>query len=85
MEAKLANPPNSKKSGIDSSGDFPSPLLTPEDAARFLNLSTSYLAKARMPGGNGPRYSKFGRAVRYALEDLIEWVRARARRSTSEK
>jgi hypothetical protein len=32
-------------------------LLTPKEAAKFLRLSESYLAKARMRG-DGPRYRK---------------------------
>jgi hypothetical protein len=35
-------------------------LLTPKQAAHFLCLSTSWLAKARMRG-DGPPYSKLGR------------------------
>ena len=34
----------------------------PKDAAGFLNVSTSFLAKARMRG-DGPPYGKFGRSV----------------------
>ena len=36
-------------------------LRTPKEAAQFLKLSTSWLAKARMRG-DGPPYIKFGRA-----------------------
>ena len=40
------------------------PLLHPRDVARILNVSTSWLAKSRL-SGNGPRFVKIGRAVRY--------------------
>ena len=39
-------------------------LLTPREAAEFLRVSASWLAKARMRG-DGPPFSKIGRAVRY--------------------
>jgi predicted DNA-binding transcriptional regulator AlpA len=59
-------------------------LLRPADAAEFLDLSTSTLAKKRMTG-DGPRFVKFGGgAVRYDLKDLQEFVARSVRRSTSE-
>jgi predicted DNA-binding transcriptional regulator AlpA len=39
--------------------------------------------KARLRG-DGPRYRKIGRSVRYAEADLLDWLRSRARTSTSE-
>ena len=39
--------------------------------------------KARLRG-DGPRYRKIGRAVRYSEPDLIDWLKARARSSTAE-
>jgi ParB-like nuclease domain len=44
-------------------------LLKPADAAEFLGLSTSNLAKRRMTG-EGPRFVKMNGAVRYDLEGL---------------
>jgi predicted DNA-binding transcriptional regulator AlpA len=58
-------------------------LLTPKEAAEFLRVSVSFLAKARMRG-DGPRFRKLSRAVRYLKSDLAEWLKARARTSTSE-
>jgi predicted DNA-binding transcriptional regulator AlpA len=56
----------------------------PIDAAAFLGLSVSTLAKMRLRG-DGPRYAKIGkRVVLYALKDLEVWVEARKRNSTSE-
>jgi predicted DNA-binding transcriptional regulator AlpA len=58
-------------------------LLHPRDAARMLNVSTSWLAKARL-SGNGPRFVKIGRAVRYATSSLREYIKMQTRGSTSE-
>jgi predicted DNA-binding transcriptional regulator AlpA len=59
-------------------------LLHPRDAAKLLNVSPSWLAKARV-NGNGPRYTKIGRSVRYAESALREYIKARTRGSTSEQ
>jgi hypothetical protein len=58
-------------------------LLAPKQAAKLLNLSTSWLAKQRLKGA-GPPYVKLGGAVRYRLADLQLWMKARLRLSTSE-
>jgi Helix-turn-helix domain len=58
-------------------------LLTPKEAARFLKLSESFLAKARMRG-DGPRYRKLSRSVRYTKPDLLLWLSANAKTSTAE-
>jgi hypothetical protein len=61
-----------------------SELLTPKEAAGFLRLSESFLAKARMRG-DGPRYRKLSRAVRYLKADLLVWLKACAKTSTAEQ
>jgi hypothetical protein len=58
-------------------------LLTTKEAARFLKLSVSFLAKARMRG-DGPRYRKLSRSVRYTKPDLLLWLKACAKTSTAE-
>lgn len=58
-------------------------LLTTKEAALFLNVSSSWLAKARI-SGYGLRFIKMGRSVRYSLRALEEFKRAHARGSTSE-
>lgn len=58
-------------------------LLTVSDAAEFLRLSESWLNKGRITG-DGPRFVKMGRSVRYSLQALEEFKRANARGSTSE-
>ena len=62
---------------------YESELLTPKEAAAFLKMSESFLAKARMRG-DGPRYRKLSRAVRYTRADLVLWLKASAKTSTSE-
>jgi predicted DNA-binding transcriptional regulator AlpA len=58
-------------------------LLTPKEAAKFLRVSESFLAKARMRG-DGPRYRKLSRAVRYSMSDLLAWLKTCAKTSTAE-
>ena len=50
--------------------------LTNDEAAAFLRLSPRTLEKLRVEGG-GPRFHKFGRRVRYAIDDLESWADAR--------
>ena len=57
-------------------------LLTPKEAAQVLKLSESFLAKARMRG-DGPRYRKLSRSVRYLRADLLLWLKACAKTSTA--
>jgi predicted DNA-binding transcriptional regulator AlpA len=77
---------NSKSS--DGNGAKQSPpdveLLTPKEAAQVLKLSESFLAKARMRG-DGPRYRKLSRSVRYLKADLLAWLKACAKTSTAER
>jgi excisionase family DNA binding protein len=58
-------------------------LLTTAEAAKRLNVSESFLAKERVKG-TGCRFRKLGRAVRYRLSDIENYLRSRARTSTSE-
>ena len=58
-------------------------LRAPE-AAAYVGLSTSTLAKMRLRG-DGPPFRKAGsRAVVYATEDLDAWLAAGKRHSTSQ-
>jgi len=59
-------------------------VLTPKDVARFLKVSLSWLAKARMRG-DGPPYIKVGRCIRYAEVALFQWMKSKHRLSTSER
>ncbi len=81
--AKEAEPLGStpKSARESKSGDR---LFTPKEAADFLRVSLSWLAKTRMRG-DGPPYAKFGRAIRYPENGLINYTRSRLRLSTSER
>ena len=59
-------------------------LLTAKEAANFLRVSESWLAKARMRG-DGPPYAKFGRSIRYQENALLGYTKSRLRLSTSER
>jgi predicted DNA-binding transcriptional regulator AlpA len=74
---------NRSRSRVPNTGIDFERLLTPKEAAHFLRLSLSWLAKARMRG-DGPPYVKFGRSVRYRESALVEWMKCRARLSTSQ-
>jgi predicted DNA-binding transcriptional regulator AlpA len=54
------------------------------EAARFIGVSTRTLEKHRIYG-TGPKYSKVGRRIVYAISDLKEWVERGAKRSTSDR
>jgi predicted DNA-binding transcriptional regulator AlpA len=60
-------------------------LLTPKEAAHFLRVSLSWLAKARMRG-DGPPYIRVSpRSIRYTEAAVIQWMKLRQRLSTSEQ
>jgi predicted DNA-binding transcriptional regulator AlpA len=59
------------------------PLLTAERTAKLLGVSTSWLAKKRLTG-DGPRYVKIGRVVRYPESAVHDYIRSNTRHSTSE-
>jgi hypothetical protein len=52
-------------------------------AAEILEVSPLTLRNWRV-SGNGPRYRKFGRLVRYARTDLEKWADKDTRESTSD-
>lgn len=58
-------------------------LLYPAQVAKLLGVSNSWLAKSRLTG-TGPRFIKIGRAVRYAMSAVREYILSRQRTSTSE-
>jgi predicted DNA-binding transcriptional regulator AlpA len=59
-------------------------LLTIREAANFLRLSESWLAKARMRG-DGPPFVKMGGAIRYLESTLVRWMKAQQRLSITER
>ena len=50
-------------------------LLVPSEAAAFLKLSLSWLAKARKCG-DGPPYIKLGKSIRYSEAALLQWLKS---------
>lgn len=52
------------------------PLLTECDVARITGLSLASVRRWRLLG-QGPRFLKLGRAVRYQREDLAAWLKSR--------
>jgi hypothetical protein len=56
--------------------------LTPREAAAYIKSSTSTLAKRRLCG-NGPKFSRIGRAIRYRKLDLDEFMAKTRVSSTS--
>jgi predicted DNA-binding transcriptional regulator AlpA len=58
-------------------------LLYPANTAKLMGVSTSWLAKRRL-AGDGPRFVKIGRSVRYPESSVREYIKSRMRMSTSE-
>lgn len=59
-------------------------LYSQDDVAERLGISTRTLERYRV-AGDGPRFVKMGRLVRYRADDLDAWLAGRARSSTSER
>lgn len=53
------------------------------EAAAYLRVSESFLNKTRH-FGTGPRFYRIGRTIRYAVEDLDDWMSERSATSTRE-
>jgi len=67
-----------------SAAKDPDQLLRENEAAALLGYSVRALQNWRVRGG-GPHFVKVSaRSVRYRRGDLIAWVRARIRQSTSD-
>lgn len=62
---------------------MPHQILDTRDAADFLGLSPHTLERWRW-SGNGPRFLKMGKAVRYRRADLENYIERAARQNTSE-
>ncbi|MCP1783875.1 helix-turn-helix transcriptional regulator [Bradyrhizobium japonicum] len=67
----------------NSASGTKSTWLTRKEAATYLKLGESTLAKLFVAGG-GPIAIKIGRSVRYAVTDLDAWMISRRRSSTSD-
>ncbi len=51
-------------------------LLNQKQVAEILGKSTAWLERMRWKGG-GPPFRKFGRHVRYSLDDLMQWIESK--------
>ena len=60
------------------------PVLTPPEAAKFINMTPRFLAMRRYRGG-GPPHIRISRTrVMYLKSDLIAWIEGLRRNSTSD-
>lgn len=59
-------------------------LVTTPQAAEYLGIKPNTLEIWRVRGIQGPIFKKFGRLVRYSLNDLDTYIAAQSRRSTSQ-
>jgi hypothetical protein len=57
-----------------------SPFLNTDQAAGYLNLSSSVLLRLRR-AGKGPEFRRHSRFVKYHIEDLDAWSRENAGRT----
>lgn len=62
----------------------PGKLYTTEQVAAVTGLDKKTFEAWRLKGVGGPPFIKFGRAVRYHGDDLLAWIAANRRCSTSE-
>ena len=65
-------------------GGYMEALIDESTAAKYLCLSRSFLRQSRTRG-TGPIYRKFGRAVRYLIEDLNTWIEQNGRQNTLQR
>ena len=60
------------------------PVLTPVEAAKFINMTPRFLAMRRYKGG-GPPHIRISRTrVMYLKSDLVAWIAGLRRESTSD-
>jgi len=71
------------KDHLGAGTNAPQIWLTRKQAAAYLKLGKSTLAKLFV-SGDGPPAIKIGRSVRYSALDLNVWMSSRRRASTSD-
>jgi hypothetical protein len=54
-------------------------LLTESQTAKYLSVSRQFLRKSRMNGNRkghapAPPFIRFGRSIRYSIDDLQRWI-----------
>jgi len=57
-------------------------LLNQADLAGYLGKSEAWCERARW-AGEGPKFVKLGRHVRYRADDVLAWIEGNARTSTT--
>lgn len=58
-------------------------LLNQRDLAKYIGKSTAWCERARW-AGDGPKFVKLGRNVRYRADDVLQWIEENAHTSTSD-
>jgi predicted DNA-binding transcriptional regulator AlpA len=58
--------------------------MSQKDLAAYLGKSIAWCERARWTG-DGPVFVKLGRNVRYRAADVLAWIEANARTSTTEE
>lgn len=58
-------------------------LINEKEAGKILSKPVSWLQYARWRG-DGPPFYRVGRSIRYDVAELIGWVKAQRRTSTSQ-
>ncbi len=59
------------------------PLLSTDETAAIFGITRGRLEAWRV-AGKGPRFLKWGRAIRYDRKDVTDWIEAQKVASTSE-
>ncbi|MBX9756955.1 MAG: helix-turn-helix domain-containing protein [Pseudomonadaceae bacterium] len=67
---------------LSAIGFSPTDLLTPDQLAESLGLSTRTLAAWRGTRRGGPAWVKCGSLVRYRRSDVLVWLESRKRNGT---
>jgi predicted DNA-binding transcriptional regulator AlpA len=70
--------PFERSFAVGNAMEFTDVLLEPSEAAAFLKVSISWLAKARATN-DGPPFVRIGRCVRYSKATLLRWLKSRER------
>lgn len=61
----------------------PFKMMRQQDVADMLGMTSSWVEQIRLRGG-GPVFHKFGKSVRYKIEDVLAWMDAQRRCNTSQ-
>jgi predicted DNA-binding transcriptional regulator AlpA len=77
-ESQASQPYGGLVLAMGNAMEFSDVLLEPSEAAAFLKVSLSWLAKARATD-DGPPFIRIGRCVRYSKAALLRWLKSRER------